>query len=425
MSSHTDRDTSTAGPRGHDRIRDRHHGLDWLRGLAAILVVMLHAAIPYLAHPMPGLIWSAPFSERSAALDLLGWWIDGFIMPVFFLTTGFFAARLFKLRGPHAFLSHRISRIGGPLLFGMVVILPLDLYAWLLGWINADLIPVEKLRSLKVRGELGVALWGVSHLWYLQYVLVYSAGAWLLHRLVRDLGGVEPRMLNRFWARLPQASGLMSATAAAAVCSAVLWWQPRIVIGFRQGWFPAWENLVYYAMPFLLGWIWERHAHRPERAPWEWHARLAAGTALFILLWPRLQLHLNAESMPVQDLWVPCLFAGFGICMATGVFGLALSLRFDRAWPAISYLSRASFWIYLFHHPIVGLTHVDFALVSWPPVLEFLLTTAVTLTLCLLTYEAGVRRTWVGQLLNGCREPARIELAPLPAAAAQVGRRAA
>ena len=35
----------------------RHAGLDWIRGLGAVAVVVLHAGIPYLTAPMPGLAW--------------------------------------------------------------------------------------------------------------------------------------------------------------------------------------------------------------------------------------------------------------------------------------------------------------------------------------------------------------------------------
>src|SRR5690606_17930477 len=89
--------------------------------------------------------------------------------------------------------------------------------------------------------------------------------------------------------------------------------------------------------------------------------------------------------------------------MATGLFGLSASLRFASASPAISYVAQASFWIYLLHHPVVGLMHVDLAMASLSPEVEVFLTSVVSLAFCLLTYEAFVRRTWIGQLLNGRR----------------------
>ena len=37
----------------------RLHGLDALRGIAAILVVLLHTGIPYMTDPLPYLVWPA------------------------------------------------------------------------------------------------------------------------------------------------------------------------------------------------------------------------------------------------------------------------------------------------------------------------------------------------------------------------------
>jgi peptidoglycan/LPS O-acetylase OafA/YrhL len=113
---------------------------------------------------------------------------------------------------------------------------------------------------------------------------------------------------------------------------------------------------------------------------------------------------------------LPFLLAWFSLLMATGLFGCALSLRFERSSAVVSYVARASFWIYLFHHPIVGLTHVDLSFVDLPGWLEWLLTGGTTLGVCLLSYEFAVRRTWLGELLNGVREGSRRkDTAPRPA----------
>ncbi|MFO1092008.1 MAG: acyltransferase family protein [Planctomycetaceae bacterium] len=96
-------------------------------------------------------------------------------MPVFFLMGGFLAAQLFARLGPAEFLKHRARRLLVPFAFACVVILPLDLYAWLLGWVVEGRIPLQKLRSLKLGSR--ARLWGVAHLWFLEYLFVFCAGA--------------------------------------------------------------------------------------------------------------------------------------------------------------------------------------------------------------------------------------------------------
>jgi len=409
----------------------RLHGVDLLRAVCAVLVVMLHAAIPYMSHPLPGLIWSIQPAEKSGLVNLIGWSIDGFIMPIFFLMNGYFAARLLHQRGERLFVGHRLARIGGPFLLACLVILPLDLYIWLTGWVISDLIPIRKLRSLKIGGELGATLHCVSHLWFLQYVLLYCLGmvAWLrmwkrlvpatrpVNKLFRSIRNHEAGSVVKFSKRSETKfgnvlRGVVLLLVGSLVSGSVLWLQPRIVIGFRFSFFPLWENLIYYAVPFLMGWFWEKHSPAESSTKFRWGCQLAVAAGLFLLLWPELNLHLQNATTPARRAGVPFLFAAFGLLTATGLFGAILSLHIPSIPGFVNYLSKASFWIYLFHHPVVGLVQIDLLPLNIPAWSKFLLATITTLLFCVLTYEGLVRCTWVGQLLNGVKEPRTIRSRP-------------
>lgn len=398
---------------------DRLLGLDWLRAVAAILVVFLHAAMPYLVHPFPGLVWAVQPVERSPAVDLIAWTINTFIMPLFFLMNGYFAARLLQKSGESKFLRHRLNRLGGPFLFAAIVILPMDLYTWLLGWVGDELIPINKLRSLKIKGELGDSLHGVSHLWFLQYVLLYCVAAcgisWVIRRSVASQQSPQVLQIQERQSSATWRFKWSIMAIAIAVAGATLWWQPRIVIGFRHHWLPMWENVLYYSIPFALGWFWDSWGPRlidgPQlRRTAVTHLVIACG--LFIVLWPELCLHLENETIPVQRAQVPFLFAATGIATSTGLFAGALSMKLTQIPEAVRYLSRASFWIYLFHHPVVGLVQINLKPFQVTPFTKCLLTTGISLGICLLTYEGLVRKTWIGLLLNGVKEGTQKRVIP-------------
>lgn len=384
----------------------RYHGLDWLRAAAALLVVALHAGIAYTLTPFPGLAWPTHDPIPSPAVDALAWWIDAFIMPLFLLLGGFVAAQLMERRGPGEFLRHRAQRLLAPLLFGCAVILPLDLYVWLLGWAADGRIPLKKLRSLKL-GDAGRDLWGIGHLWFLQYLLLFCIAAWAAHRLSvwwTERRASEARGTGRRWIeRCDRIGGsfwmpfLLALPGAAA-----LWYAPRIVIGFRHAWHPLPANMLYYAPCFAAGWWLFRRVRQGDDVTRHaaWH--LALSLVCFAALLPLLRAHVVEELAGARRVLLAGLFAGCGWLTAAGWFALAL-----RSCPpaprSVRYLAEASLWMYLFHHPVVGLAQVALADTALPAAGKFVLVTLAGVTLSLLTFEVGVRATWVGRLLHGAR----------------------
>src|SRR5690606_8677662 len=81
----------------------RLHGLDWLRAAASLLVLGLHSGIAYVVGPFPGLVGGTPEIEGHLAVDFVTWWINGFIMPLFFVLSGFVGFALMTREGAAGF----------------------------------------------------------------------------------------------------------------------------------------------------------------------------------------------------------------------------------------------------------------------------------------------------------------------------------
>ncbi len=412
---------SSSNPRNAERRpAQRLAGLEWLRAIAAVLVLMLHTGIPYLTHSLPGLIWATESSEKSRVVNALCWGIDGFIMPLFFLLSGYFAAQLFAQKGSTEFLKHRCRRIGVPFLLAAIILLPIDLYLWVLGWIGAEVVPWSTLWRLSFPEHLDEALWGLAHLWYLAYLLLFCVAASIISFVVHAMTSITSgrgKLVSpdaTIWGKLPAVSGVPMLAFASLIAGFVLWWQPRIVIGFRNYPLPLWENMTFYAIPFFLGWCWKRQEFSFTRRLGGCSAKWLFVAAVFlgVLLVPQLKWHLQNESQPAQAFLPPFLFASFGLVFSAALFKLALSVNLKTVPVSVRYLANASFVVYLVHHPLSALFNIDFGLVHWPPFLEFVLSTVGVLTLSLLMYEVGVRRTWLGLLLNGFQEPAIRKAAP-------------
>ena len=375
-------------------------GLDALRSLAALGVVLLHSCVPYLRNPMPGLSWSVHDTPHTA-IDILFWWIELFIMPLFLVLAGFFAWQTLQRRGPKTLFKNRARRLLIPLLFGVIVILPLDLYCWVGSWVAEGIVAPVKLRSLKFDDGVSQNLWGLSHLWFLQYLFLYVAGL-AIFAVVRQ----RYPSIKRFQPSLKASIGL---TLVAATC--ILCFDPQVVWGFQHSFLPVPAKWLYSGVFFALGlmlaihdgklhWL-SKHATR-MLAP-------AAISCIAALLLGRWQLHqweispsrLNQAGPEMATVLLATLTASSAILTTLSTIGLAVK-SIDRIPKAISYLAAASFWIYIVHHPILGLTQLDLKLLfpGISPLLKVTLCFATACCLSLLTYESLVRTTAFGRLLG-------------------------
>ncbi len=368
----------------------RWEGLDALRGIAAVLVVMLHAAMPYLHRPMPGLVWAAQ-DVPSPVVDALCWAIEGFIMPLFFLQAGFFAAGLHNRLGEKEFLKHRARRLLVPMAFACVVILPADLYIWAAGFLCDGRCTWTQFRRLNFDRALRADLFGFSHLWFLEYLFLLCVGL--------AAAGLFRRRFPRM--RLP-ANGLVRFAAGCAVVAGVLVIEPGVVVGFQHAFLPVLPKFLHSAAFFSLGiWLHGGETRRERIVAWS-PAMLVAALVVFSISLPKIHQHQEAPLLAESRVGLGLLLAFYAVTMSLGLFGLFLGWV-RRTPPTLKRLADASFWIYLVHHPLVGLIQIDLIRSSLAPEWKFLAVTGLTLLLTIASYEAFVRNGWLGVLLNGSR----------------------
>ena len=109
------------------------------------------------------------------------------------------------------------------------------------------------------------------------------------------------------------------------------------------------------------------------------------------------------ENLPESARAVSAVMqAAYAWLMCFGTIGLfKLVASKERYW--VRYMSDASFWLYLWHLPLVAASQL--LVRGWPinVHLKFLLIVAAAVAILLVVYQLGVRYTWVGTMLNGPR----------------------
>lgn len=371
---------------------NRLGGFDIVRVLAALGVVILHASAPYLVQRMPGLTWPV-FDTPSHFANIFGWSIELFIMPLFLLMAGYFSPAIFRKQAGWGFVRHRFQRLMIPLAVAMVLILPADLYIWLTGWLIEGLVAPRKIQSLKFDNGIDDGLWGLSHLWFLLYLFLYAI-TW---------AGVK-QLFHKYKISWP-----LSTTATMASL-AVLGWVilvsvPQVVFGFQHAFLPV-PSKYFYSGTFFLGGIVLADADKLRTFCSNHSLRLLLvgwfATALGVYIGCRM---LQTENDHFARILATLLTVFAAWTVSLGAVGWAMATRYPSS-KTLRYLAAASFWVYLVHHPIVGLCHIQLKVVvpHWPSEVKMLTATAMAIAFALLSFEVMIRRWPFAGLLGTPRE---------------------
>ncbi|MDP4255563.1 MAG: acyltransferase family protein [Bacteroidota bacterium] len=159
---------------------NRQAYLDWLRILAILGVLFFHSAMAFVADWG----WHIKNKQTSNLLLEFNFWLHNFRMPLLFFISGTVSYFMLQRRSGGGFIGLRFRRLFIPLLFGMLVIVPPQVYmerltqgytgnfwSWYPSIFHTGAYP---------KGNLS---W--HHLWFILYLLLYDivcapAFVWLM-----------------------------------------------------------------------------------------------------------------------------------------------------------------------------------------------------------------------------------------------------
>ena len=121
----------------NSRVPSNHrHDLEALRALAMLLIIAFYGCLTFFDGP-----WPVRDVQKNEGFGVFVLVVHGFQMPIFFFTSGFFTAMLWRTRGVKGLLEYRFRRVFMPLVFGLITIAPLTY------WINEALIEATLQRA--------------------------------------------------------------------------------------------------------------------------------------------------------------------------------------------------------------------------------------------------------------------------------------
>lgn len=373
-------------------------GVDILRIVATLLVVALHAGIPYLPEMMPGLAWSVQgidAAEQSRFVTWFVWSIECFIMPLFFIVSGVSTRIMLDRRGEAALFRNRRDRLLKPFLCFGVPILIAEFYIWNLGYVHRSELTWDQYWEFDAK-DYDTRLWGIGHFWYLQYLLLYTI---LLVLSCKFRGSSHPGTERWFsWGGSRQYLSLIFVTLAWAIPFLTIF--PNIVADFDHSVMPITKRIFYFGIYFSAG---VSLVSSVRKSP-----RLAMRTALLTVITAAAMLPLAIPQIRAILGGPPALSEAYtGVILALVALGFSvgvstLALRWNPPLSStLKYLSASSYWVYFIHHLLCGAIHLGLNETTYTVFAKYMITLVGATMGSLVTYQLLIRNRWPEMIING------------------------
>ena len=341
-----------------------------------LLGIVLHTALFFMPDAWSEANASEGYpAEVSGIYSLLFFAIHGFRMPVFFMLSGFFTALLWKRRGLRQLAIQRLKRVGLPLAIGAFTVIPVTTFSFLWAF---------EFKEASIFWWPLIWLSTLSHLWFLWLLLWLCAGFILAVKL-----GMKFSNPIIWWLAIPITFLLQ-----------LLMSEPVFGPDTSDGLIPNPVVFAYYVPFFVFGaFLYQRNIQVNE-----WWT-LALLPALTGVLFGGLHLLYEVDedwTKPLADV----LQVAFAWLICFGLIGLfRLIASRERFW--VRYLSDASYWLYLWHLPLIVVAFELLAPWRISIHLKFVLIIVSVTAILLVVYHFGVRYTPIGAVLNGKRTRCR------------------
>lgn len=354
----------------------RRYDLDWLRVIAFTLLIFFHTAL-FFSHWE----WFLKNNVVSYSLNYPLVFLIQWRMPLLFIISGAGVYWSLGKRSVETFIKDRTRRILLPLFFGMLVIIPPQIYLERISG-GQTYSYVEFYSTLFSSGFYPEGNLGWHHLWYLGYLFVYSLVALPFCLALRTPDG---KRLTAQWA--------------------VLFEKPIWFIGLPIAWLLLgeflnlpenerglindWKTHYRYFTLFSFGYVF-----CSQPLFWRTFSRyrlLTLGMAstmtvvLLLVYWRNWHEFTELEILVFTVLRVANYW-----CWLLAICGFGYKyLNFNNAF--LQYASGAVYPFYILHQTLIIILGYYLAPVDWPWQVKFVLLIAGTFGGCFLLYHFLIR----------------------------------
>jgi len=388
-------------------INSRRYDIDWLRTLAFILLIFYHIGQFYVADWG----WHVKSIYLSDFLKNIMLLVNQWRMPLIFLISGialslveakFDRSKLFRMRFTRVFI---------PLIFGMFLIIPPQVYYELVQsegyssnyfeflklYIDTNNVQYAEHQLLSNRTGFSLGLITYNHLWYLLYLFTYT----LVYMTIK------PLLVKVNWQRITQKSTAFHIFAVPFFL--VLFYDFILLEYFPDDTFVLigdWYNHALYFTVFLLGYVlakslnvWKVIINKRKT----WLILAIISYTLVIIRFNRawgFDVDYKSASTLTQFL-ITAIWSGNKIFWLLAILGFS-GAYLNKKHPALTYMNDAVLPWYILHQTLIIIFAMWLAKLELGPVFEPILLIIFTFIGCALGYEV-IKRFNVTRFLFGLK----------------------
>ncbi|MEI9920715.1 MAG: acyltransferase family protein [Bacteroidota bacterium] len=320
----------------------RRYDIDWVRVIAIGLLIIYHAAIAF--QPWGTMIGFPTNKESWPALWLPMSLLNVWRIPLLFFVSGMGVYFAMQSRTPKELLLERAKRILVPYIFGIFVIVPIQLAIWRMKWMY---------------------VYNPGHLWFLGNIFVYVLiFTFPFYRL-----------------KLKHYSALIAILIfIAALVAEVLIIKPIPYELYAM----TWHGFFLGMIAFFFGYVF-----------------MAAGIQYWKMIWPTAIVAIAFSSLRLTMGTPGYLLPIESVCWILVVLSLAHKYL-NKGSDALKYLSEAAYPVYILHLVYQNLVSALIFPMDLAVPIKYVLLVVLTLAGCFITYEL-VKRTNVTRFLFGLK----------------------
>lgn len=365
----------------------RRYELDWLRVLAFGVLIFFHTGMMFNTWG-----WHVKNNVTVEWIEIVMAFFNQWRMPLLFFISGAAVWFMLEKYSPIRFARERHTRLLLPLITGMLIVIPPQVYYERL-FQGAAFSFVEFYKTVLNFVPYPEGNFSWHHLWYIPYIFLYSLVMLPLFSFFKSSSGRPYLMeIQRWFSNASRVVLPFVLMAVSEVCLRPFWPSNNNNV------FDDWAQLTSMLIVFSFGYLFVN-----ATTFWETLVRcrlhilgFAAATFMIIILFweldienPPLWMMMIYRPIRSLNIWLWIL-----TCLGFARHYLTFGNRF------LTWANEAVYPFYIFHQTITVIVGFYLAPLDWPVGLKFVLLAAATFGGSALLYEFVRRVPWLRPLFG-------------------------